>query len=97
MRKEHIRKKKEAKWKASLPPITSDNVDDYPIGNPYKEWTKADLTRIARMAKENRKANPISEERSAWIEKLEIEGRLENEAAELRRKKQQVRNLFFKK
>lgn len=96
MKKAHILKKREAKWKASLPPITSDNADDYPIGNPYKKWTKAELTEIARMAKENREANPMSEETKVWVEKLQIEGGLENEAAELQRKKQQVRRLFFK-
>lgn len=51
MKKAHILKKQEARFLKRLRPVTEENIDTYPIGNPYKKWGKVEMEKMSEAVK----------------------------------------------
>lgn len=94
MKKAHILKKKEARLLERMGPVTEDNLYDYPIGNPFKKISKAEMKEVRKVITEHR--NNQTPEQKAALETLAEKYRKEDENLILREKRKQVRRLFFK-
>jgi len=93
MTKKHILKKKETKLWKRIGPVTDENIDDYPMGNPYGSGpSKADLKWARKMRIENRaKRTPEEiEMHRVFVERIMAEGKAEAERNEMIR----IRNIF---
>ncbi len=96
MKKAHILKKKEARFWERIGPVTEDNMDTYPIGNPFKKTTKKEIEEMGNFIREHRKNNPISDEKRQEILELQERFRLEDKQNEEKRKRLKIKKIFIK-
>jgi hypothetical protein len=98
MTKKNILKKKETKFFKKLNEefgeITEDNIDTYPIGNPYAKLTKLSTKEISKMRAEL-DANRTEDEKKVREEMLD-KFKQEYKKEKLKELKLHVRKLFFK-
>lgn len=96
MKKAHILKKQEARFWKRMGPVTEENMDTYPIGNPYKESSKSDIEELKEFIKRHREENPLSEDTKKELDEMCERLRKENAEAEVIRERKRIRKIFIK-
>lgn len=96
MKKTHILKKKEARFWKKIGPVTEENMDTYPIGNPFKKTTKKELTEMGDWIKKYREENPLSAEDKERIKQMREKFIKEDKETNERMERQRIRKIFIK-
>lgn len=82
-------------WKR-IGPVTEDNMDTYPIGNPFKKMTKKKIEEIGNFIKKYREENPMSDEDKQRRLELQEKYIAEDKISEEKRKQLRIKRIFIK-
>ena len=96
MKKSHILKKKERRLIEKLGPVTEENADTYPLGNPYRKTTKAELKAVGEWINQHKLNNPLTPEEIEEFDARHSKYIAEAERLKYLEQKRRVRKLFFK-
>lgn len=96
MKKSHILKKKEARMWKRIGPVTEENMEDYPIGNPFKKTAKKEIEEMGTFIKKYREEHPMSDEDKQKMLDLQQKYIVEDRISEEKRKRLRIRRIFIK-